>query len=282
MNERLRQARPAEEMYMVLRLRLRKCLGIGASALASVCSILILIVAWEVYARSGLTTQFLLPAPTVILRDILRQMADGSWFISVALTMYRALSGWVFAAIIGVPLGIMMARSHFVGWFVDPFISIGFPAPKIAFLPIFILWFGVYDTSKIVMITISAIFPIITAAWMGARSVDKLLLWSASSLGANRRELMREVVLPAAMPHILTGLQIALPMCLIVALVTEFLMGGNGLGGDMITAQRQADSVRVFSGIVSIDVLGFLLIKSLEFVRRKILAWHQEVNPANS
>ena len=190
--------------------------------------------------------------------------------------MYRALSGWVLAAILGVPLGIMMARIFLVGWFVDPFVSIGFSAPKIAFLPIFILWFGVFDTSKIVMITISAIFPIIVAAWMGARTVDKVLLWSAASLGANRRDLLREVVMPAAMPHILTGLQIALPTCLIVALVTEFMMGGNGLGGDMITAQRQADSVRLFAGIVSIDALGFLLIKSLEFARHQILGWHQE------
>lgn len=251
-------------------------LGFGATAFTRTASILALIAAWEIYSRSGLTTQFLLPAPSIVLKDIFEQMADGSWFVSVGLTMYRALSGWFFAAIIGVPLGIMMARIYLVGWFVDPFISIGFSAPKIAFLPVFILWFGVFDTSKIVMITISAIFPIITAAWMGARTVDKVLLWSAASLGASQKELLREVVLPAAMPHILTGLQIALPTCLIVALVTEFLMGGNGLGGDMITAQRQADSVRLFAGIVSIDILGFLLIKSLETARRRILGWHQE------
>lgn len=265
-----------EKADMALTSRLRKLFDSGTAAFAQVASILVLVAAWEFYARSGMTTQFLLPAPSVVLKDIFDQMADGSWFISVALTMYRALTGWCFAALIGVPLGIMMARSHFVGWFVDPFISIGFPAPKIAFLPIFILWFGVYDTSKVLMITISAIFPIITASWMGARTVDKLLLWSASSLGAGRRELLREVVLPAAMPHILTGLQIALPTCLIVALVTEFLMGGNGLGGDMITAQRQADSVRVFAGIVSIDALGFLLITLLQVARRELLAWHQE------
>jgi taurine transport system permease protein len=263
-------------MDLVLTLQSRKLINIGTAAFTRTGSIMTLIIAWEIYARSGLTTQFLLPAPSIVLNDIFDQMVDGSWFVSVALTMYRALSGWFFATIIGVPLGIMMARYHLVGWFVDPFISIGFSAPKIAFLPIFILWFGVFDTSKILMITISAIFPIITAAWMGARTVDKVLLWSASSLGANRKDLLREVVLPAAMPHILTGLQIALPTCLIVALVTEFLMGGNGLGGDMITAQRQADSVRVFAGIVSIDILGFLLIKSLEFARSRILGWHQE------
>lgn len=261
---------------VVLNSRFTHLRDLVSTALMRVASIVTLIVAWEIYARSGLTTQFLLPAPSVILISIFEQMVDGSWFVSVALTMYRALSGWFFATIIGVPLGIMMARSNLVGWFVDPFISIGFSAPKIAFLPIFILWFGVFDTSKILMISISAIFPIITAAWMGACTVDKVLLWSASSLGASRKDLLREVVLPAAMPHILTGLQIALPTCLIVALVTEFLMGGNGLGGDMITAQRQADSVRVFAGIVSIDVIGFALIKSLEFARRRILDWHQE------
>jgi taurine transport system permease protein len=248
----------------------------GARFLANFGSIAAFFIAWELFSRSGLTTQFLLPAPTVVAREIYNQVIDGSWFVSVALTLHRAITGWAFAAVVGVPIGIMMARNSIAHWVFDPLISIGFPAPKIAFLPIFILWFGLYDTSKIVMIAISAIFPIITGALVGTRTVDKILLWSARSLGASDRDLLREVILPAALPHIITGLQVALPISLIVALVTEFLMGGTGLGGDMITAQRQANSPGVFAGIVSIDICGFALILSLQYVRRRLLSWHQE------
>jgi taurine transport system permease protein len=101
-------------------------------------------------------------------------------------------------------------------------------------------------------------------------------LWSARSLGAKDRELLWEIVLPAALPQILTGLQIAMPVCLIVVLITEMQMGGRGLGDAMLAAARYAKTAGVFAGIIEIGAVGFCVIKLMEAARRRLLAWHQE------
>ncbi len=130
--------------------------------------------------------------------------------------------------------------------------------PKIAFLPVVILWLGVYDVSKITIIVIDAIFPVIAATVIAIQGVERELIWSARNMGANNRELLTQIVLPAASPQIMTGLQVALPLSLIVAVVAEMLMGGYGLGGAMMTASRFANSTGVFAGIVEIAVVGYV------------------------
>jgi ABC-type nitrate/sulfonate/bicarbonate transport system permease component len=148
--------------------------------------------------------------------------------------------------------------------------------PKIAFLPVMMLWFGVYDLSKIAMVVLDAIFPVITGTMIGIAGVDRQLLWSARNMGATEREVLWQVELRAASPQIMTGLQVALPIALIVAVVAEMLMGGYGLGGAMVQASRFADSRGVFAGIVEIAVVGYVLVKAMALVRRHLLLWHQE------
>ncbi len=148
--------------------------------------------------------------------------------------------------------------------------------PKIAFLPIIILWLGVYDTAKISIVVFDAIFPVVTATLAGIASVDKVLLWSGRNMGASEREIMWQIVLPAALPQILTGLQVALPIALIVTIIAEMVMGGYGLGGAMMNASRYANSPGVFAGIVEIAVVGYGLIKLMALIRRRLLVWHQE------
>src|SRR4029077_15908638 len=109
------------------------------------------------------------------------------------------------------------------------------------------------------MAVFNAIFPVIIATIAAAEGVDRQLLWSARSLGASERQLLREIILPAAPPQILTGLQVALPISMIVMIVTEMLMGGQGLGGAMIAASRFADFPGVFAGVVEIPMPGLVL-----------------------
>ncbi|GAB4071178.1 taurine ABC transporter permease TauC [Ancylobacter sonchi] len=231
---------------------------------------------WEFGARFGALNPFLLPPLSVVLGRIWEDLIAGTVPVDLGLTLYRALTGFAIGAVIGIPVGILMARSALVRWFFDPLVSIGFPMPKIAFLPIFILWFDIYDTSKIIMVAFSCFFPVVAATYAGCSSLDKWPIWSARSFGAKERELLWEVYLPMAMPQILTGLQVALPTGMITTIVTEMLMGGRGVGGAMIMAGRFADSVGVFAGIVQIIILGFVVVKSLEIVRRRLLIWHPE------
>jgi ABC-type nitrate/sulfonate/bicarbonate transport system permease component len=249
---------------------------------ARVFSIVVLVVAWEGLARSGQFTPFVLPSLSSVLLRIWADAMSGDLAINAGLTLYRALVGFLISAVGGILIGVAMSRSVVANWFFDPIISVGFPMPKIAFLPVVILWLGVYDISKITIIVVDAIFPVIAATLIAIRGVERELIWSARNMGAGNRELMWQIVLPAALPQILTGLQVALPLSMIVAVVAEMLMGGYGLGGAMITASRFADSRGVFAGIVEIAIVGYVLIKAMALLRRRLLVWHQEANEPTS
>ena len=231
---------------------------------------------WEAVAHSRLVTPFMLPAIETVARQIEADVSSGSFAVNVAATLYRTLVGFGVAAVAGVALGVLMSRVRLFHWFFDPIISVGFPVPKVALLPIFILWFGLFDLSKIMLIITNAIFPVVTATVQGLRGVDRHLIWSARSLGASEQRVGWEIVVPAALPQILTGLQIALPISLIVAIVSEIVMSGDGLGGVMIDAARYLNSPAVFAGIVEIGATGFVLIKCMEIIRRRLLIWHSE------
>lgn len=239
-------------------------------------SVVGLFVLWEGIARSGHFNTYLLPPVSTVLWQVGADIVSGEFFINTAMTLYRALAGFSIAAVLGVFIGVTMVRSHLVRWFFDPIISVGFPMPKVAFLPIFMLWLGSYDASKITLISFACFFAIAVNTVAGTQGVDRFLVWSARSLGASERKILRTVILPAAMPQILTGFQIAMPLAMIVTIVSEMLMGGIGLGGTIIKAQRFAQSVPLFAGIIEIGFAGFVVIYSLRLLRRRLLAWHQE------
>lgn len=249
---------------------------------ASSSSILVVLIGWELLARSGAFSSFLLPPLSVVVGRVARDAASGLLATDLVETLYRTLTGFAISAVLGIAIGVLIARIRWVSWLLDPIVSVGFPTPKIAFLPVFMLWFGVYNLSKIMLIVFNAVFPVIVATVAGTQAVEKELLWSARSLGARPREVLWEIVLPAALPQIMTGLQVALPIALVIALVTELLMGGSGIGGTMIKAARFADSPGVFAGIVEIAVTGWILIKGLELVRHRLLIWHAETQSVST
>jgi ABC-type nitrate/sulfonate/bicarbonate transport system permease component len=250
-----------------------RTLALGA---ARALPIVVLLIVWEGIAQSGRVTPFMLPAFSDVALRIWNDAVTGDLFINTGLTVYRALVGFLIAAVAGVLIGIAMARNAAAHWFFDPIISVGFPMPKIAFLPIVVLWLGFFDLSKIAMVVLDAIFPVVTATLAGLAGVERELLWSARNMGARERDLIWQIMLPAALPQILTGLQVALPIALIVANLAEMSMGGYGLGGALLTAFRFADSRGVFAGIVEIAVVGYVLIKAMALLRRRLLLWHQE------
>jgi len=246
------------------------------SGFLRVFSILVLLAAWEILAQSGAFTPFQLPAFSRVVVRIWQDAVTGDLLINTGLTLYRALVSFAICAVLGVAIGVAMSRNKIAHWFFDPIVSVGFPMPKIAFLPVVILWLGVYDVSKISIIVIDAIFPVIAATVIAIEGVEQQLIWSARNMGASNRQVLTQIVLPAALPQILTGLQVALPLTLIVAVVAEMLMGGYGLGGAMMTASRFANSPGVFAGIVEIAAIGYVLVKAMALIRHRLLVWHQE------
>jgi len=253
--------------------RFIRCAGWVAAHFASIVALL---VAWELFARSGAVTMFMLPPFSAVAERIWTDAIGGGLWVNIGFTLYRTFMGFLLACAIGIGLGLAMARTRSARWFFDPIVSIGFPMPKVVFLPVVILWLGVFDVSKIAMVTVEAVFPVITATMLGIQCVGDELLWSARSMGAKDRELLWQILLPAAAPQIMTGVQVALPVALIVAIFTEMAMGGFGVGAVMMQSSRFADSRGVFAGIVEIAIVGYCLVKGLVIVRHHLLRWHQE------
>ena len=241
-----------------------------------VVSVIVFFIAWEIATRVGAIRPFLLPGPSLIFEQLRFEFMSGELLLEIRGTLFRMFTGYGIAIAIGVPFGIFLARIRPVRWFFDPLLSIALPMPQIAFLPIFILWMGVGDVSKIALIVFSSVFPIIVQTWAGTQGIDKFMAWSAESLGVTKRAFLWDIALPAAMPQIFNGLQIALPIAFISTIVVEMLMGGTGIGSSIINGMRMSDSPELFGGIVAVGILGYILTKGMDYLRRRVLIWHQE------
>ena len=259
------------------RFSLGACLVHHASWLAARSfTIVLLLLVWEGLTLSGAVSRFMLPPLMTVAERLAEEIGSGEFIFNAARTLYRALAGFAIAGVAGTTLGMLMMRSAVARWFFEPVISSGFPMPKVAFLPIFILWFGVYDVSKVAMVAVDAVFPVITATIVGLQGVEQEVIWSARNMGATPLQVLWQVMGPAALPQIITGLQVALPIAMIVAIATEMLMGGTGLGGAMLEASRMADSPGVFASLIEMTAVGYAATKLMSLMRRRLLLWHHE------
>ena len=241
-------------------------------------SVLALLLAWEVASRLALINPYFLPAPSIVIQRGYHILLEEKLLQHMAATFWRALASLTLCIVIGVPLGIAMARIAIVRWFFDPLISLGLPVPKVALWPIFVLWFGFYDVSKVLLTAFACAFAVVSATYLGTRNVDRFVVWSALTLGTSPHRLLWKVIFRAAFPEILTGIQSVLPIAFIVVVLTEMLSGGVGLGSMIMYAGRFADIQAVLVGVLAASLIGFGTIKLFEQLRRRLLTWHQETS----
>ena len=141
--------------------------------------LLLVLAAWEAVARAGLIRPLFLPTVTAVMEQFWILLLDGEIVTPLLVSLYRAFAGLALAVVFGVLAGLLMARSKWANWALDPLVSLGFPAPKIAFVPIFILWFGIDHLSKILLVAFTCVFPMIVATYHGAIAVSRTVIWSA-------------------------------------------------------------------------------------------------------
>lgn len=242
--------------------------------------ILLLLAAWETVTRAGMVQLFLLPPLSRVLVRAYADTIDGTIPHHIIETSFTALTGFFLAAVAGVIIGGAMAVSRPIRYMIEPLVSLAFPIPKISFLPIFILWFGLDALPRVLMVAFNCVIPITSATYLGAQSIDKYILWSARSLGTAPHKLFWKIVVPAAAPQVISGLQIALPQALIIGIVTEMLTGGDGLGSYMIRAVRFSDSETAFAGILAMLMTGLAYMQIAAMIRRRVLRWHAETATA--
>jgi ABC-type nitrate/sulfonate/bicarbonate transport system permease component len=239
-------------------------------------SLLLVAAAWEIVARSGAVPFFFLPPLSVIAATFGAELWEGALVHEAEVTVFRATSGFAIAVVAGVLLGIGMARFRSVRWFFDPIVAVGLSVPTLTLVPAFILWFGIGHESKILLVALSCVWPVAVSTENGARRVDPRLLWSARAMGTPEGKLLWKVVIPAAMPYIWNGMQVALPISLIVAFVFEMVAGGGGLGFLEIMAARFFKAPDLFAALFAILLVGVALDRLLRLIRSRVLAWLHE------
>lgn len=243
-----------------------------------VLSPLLILLIWELIARMEWVPRWFLPVPTHVLQTLYEITVSGELFGHTGISLFRALVGYSLGAVVGVSLGLLIAWSRLIEDFLDPLIELIRPLSTFALIPIFFLWFGIGDTSKIMIIFKSCFFPIALNTIAGIKGVDSKLVNAARSLGANGRQLWTRVLIPAAMPMIMTGLRISTAISMMSLVGVEMLSSDSGIGFLVIDAQRTFDTERVFAGILVLSLIGFSLDRIARGIQHKVLSWHVETS----
>ncbi len=242
-------------------------------AMLAFVSIATVLVVWTFMHAFGLVNPVLIPSPLEVARAAAASIADGSLPRNTLASLLRVVEGFAVAMAVAVPLGALMGMSRTLEGLVEPLIELLRPVPPIAFIPLAILWFGIGEVSKVMIIAYGAFFPIFVNTMSGFRDVDRLHLRAAQALGAHGFELFRDVILPSAFPQIVTGARLGMAMAFIVLVAAELVASSEGLGYLINDARFSFRTDQIFVGIITIGVLGFLLNKGLLEVERRLLRW---------
>jgi ABC-type nitrate/sulfonate/bicarbonate transport system permease component len=246
-------------------------------------SILLFFVIWAAFTHLNqsvwrLFNPLLIPTPKDVLAAGVDMVRSGTLLHDIAASLYRVLWGFVVAAVAGVGVGIAVSRSRTISALVEPIIEMFRPIPSLAFLPIFILWFGIGEISKIVFIAYATFFPVFTATVLGLRQIDPVLVRAAASLGASNTDIFRYVELPAASPSIITGLRIGFGMSFFVIVAAEFIAADSGLGFLINNSRTFFDVPRMLVGAAVIGTIGFAFNTALRRIESWLLVWQPQSN----
>lgn len=236
-------------------------------------SIPLLLLVWQVAVASGAVESRLLPSLGRVAAALMRDTANGVLPYHAAVTLSRAGTGFALAALAGVPFAAVMARSPIIRNLFEPIFFFGYPVPKIALFPVFTYIFGIGSPSKIAFAFLECLYPIVVTAYQGFRSISNPLIWSAENMGARRGTVLRRVIFPAAMPSVFTGLRIALPISIIVIVLTEMIGDSKGLGYYIAVSGTRFEFASVYAGILVIGICGFVLDRAMLFARRSVVHW---------
>ena len=239
-------------------------------------SIPLLLLVYELLGRLGLVSPRLLPSLLTVFDQLWRFTTNGVLIEHASLSLWRAMLGFVLAMLVGSLLGVAMARSKLAEALLEPIFTFGYPVPKIALYPAFILIFGLGTESKVALVFLECVYPITIHVHTGMRSVDRVLVWAARNMGASRWQVFWRVLVPAALPTIFIGLRIALPVALIVTIVTEIIGESRGLGYFITYASASFEYARALAALIVIGILGFMLDRGLLAVRDRVVFWQRE------
>jgi ABC-type nitrate/sulfonate/bicarbonate transport system permease component len=239
--------------------------------------IALIIALWQALVTFGYAPATLLPSPGLVFVRLAEQLVDAEFLQDVGVTLFRLFAGFAIAVILGISIGLAAAVHPGVNAVVRPLVRVLAPVPKVALYPALLLLLGFDHASKITLVAADALFPILLATYYGASVVEQKLIWSAMAAGTPRYQITFKVVLPAAMPSILTGCRIGLVISCIVVFLAEMITSADGLGHLLVIAARNFQTVDMFVPLITISLLGLILNGLLHGLRTYLLRGFPEV-----
>ncbi len=243
------------------------------SPLVSLISVFVLLLIWEGICRSGAVSSLFLPAPTQIIGALIDMIREGEIWESLAASLYRIIIGFALGGIFGLAVGLVTGTSALADRVANPIVNALYPIPKIALLPLFILWLGIGELSKVTIIALGVFFPIAMNTYSGVKNVDPLLIKVAVSFNAGWIYTMRCVVLPYALPMIFAGLRIAAGTALLLLVAAEMIAAEKGIGALILHYGDLMITDRLMAGVIVLSVLGLLFSLALEWLEKVLVPW---------
>jgi len=239
---------------------------------------------WQAFARSGMFSTAMTPPLESIGRVIWRMLADGSFVVNALATLMRVFLGLAISFAVAVPLGVLMARYWVAERIFQPLLSALLPIPSLAWVPLFILWFGIGNLATILVVIYASLFPLVYSVWTGVRAVNPLWLRAATVMGADEATLFRKVIWPGALPYVITGLRLAFGRAWIGVIGGELLASPKlGLGEIIFNAAEFLDAGVMLSTLVGIGVIGVVferfVFQTLESIT--VRRWGMVAEPKN-
>lgn len=239
-------------------------------------TLLVVAAGYEAVARNGVFPAALFPTIPAIASTLEGMLADGSMLLHAAYTLYRVLIGFALAVLVGLPLGVLMARFQPVERFFLPLVSALMPIPSFSLVPLFMLWFGIGNLTTVLIVFYAATFPMVLNTWSGVRAVNPLWLRAAGAMGAGEKALFWKIIIPGASPLIITGLRQAFLRSWIAVIGAEMIAASDwGLGWVIFDAKEFLSTNVMMAALVVIGFIGFvferLVFGSLE--RATVLRW---------
>ena len=252
----------------------------------------VVIALWQASATLGWINPQVLPSPLAVVQKWVEYLlplqpydpASSSWLAwalsgellgDTVSSMYRVLVGFAVGAGLALPFGLVMGASPRMYAWLNPLLQVLRPIPPIAYIPLAILWFGLGNAPAVFLIALGAFFPVLMNTIAGVRQVDGIYVRAARNLGVSQRTMFVRVMLPAAVPYILSGVRIGIGTAFIVVIVSEMIAVNNGLGFRILEAREYFWSDKIIAGMISIGLLGLAIDIGMNKLNNHLLRWHR-------
>lgn len=229
--------------------------------------------AWEVSVRTGLLDPLFLPAPSTIIDALWNLSASGLLWKHIGVSLQRILTGWTIGTFIGVAVGLAMGLWSLTRSVGLAIVSALFPIPKIALLPLIILWLGIGEPSKIVVIALGVFFPTTIAVYSGVDGVPRNLIRMAQSFGLSHWEIIRKIVLPGALPNIIAGFRISTSVALLTMVAAEMIGAQFGIGAFVLEVGNMMLTDQLLAGVTVLSIMGLCISWALSRLEKSLFTW---------